>query len=265
MNKRIFHYTSIETLLLILKNKTIRFTSLGKVDDMNEGMTSDYGTLGRFCYVSCWTETPSESIPQWNMYSSDMEGVRISIPYPTNIEEVFECAPYQFTDGTSKNIPLAMFPERLDPMGVNPPYLPEYFEVTYTSDKALLYPKVYTYKKIKNGYEENISNLSLLGKFKEKKWKFQEETRFKIFLTPWSLNELKSVQSSGEQIELFGRLKETRPFYDYLDLDLMEECLSKIQVTCGPKVSDAQKEIIQLILDKYSPGKRLIESQLQIR
>ena len=78
---KIYHYTSLETLLLILKNRTLRFTSLGIVDDMKEGVTEDYGQLGRFCYASCWTEEQIESIPQWHMYSSDMSGVRISISF----------------------------------------------------------------------------------------------------------------------------------------------------------------------------------------
>ncbi len=33
----IHHYTNIENLALILKNKTIRFNRLDKVDDLEEG------------------------------------------------------------------------------------------------------------------------------------------------------------------------------------------------------------------------------------
>ncbi len=36
----IHHYTSIENLALILKNKTIRFTRLDKVDDSEEAATA---------------------------------------------------------------------------------------------------------------------------------------------------------------------------------------------------------------------------------
>ena len=35
--KHIYHYTNIETLALILKNKTIRFNRLDRVDDISEG------------------------------------------------------------------------------------------------------------------------------------------------------------------------------------------------------------------------------------
>lgn len=73
----LYHYTSIETLALILKNKTIRFSSLSRVDDVEEEATADYGNLGRFTFVSCWTNDLEESIPLWNLYTPNMTGVRI--------------------------------------------------------------------------------------------------------------------------------------------------------------------------------------------
>ena len=76
----IHHYTSIENLALILKNKTIRFTRLDKVDDSEEAETVDMGKFGRFVYVSCWTSDEQESIPLWNLYTPDMHGVRIRLP-----------------------------------------------------------------------------------------------------------------------------------------------------------------------------------------
>ena len=51
----LYHYTSIETLALILANKTICFNNLLNVDDSEEAETFDMGKFGRFVYVSCWT------------------------------------------------------------------------------------------------------------------------------------------------------------------------------------------------------------------
>ena len=76
--KTLYHYTSVDTLLLILQNKTLRFKSLLYVDDPLEPTTSDFGNLGGFKYVSCWTDTPN-SIPQWTMYSNNMTGVCIGL------------------------------------------------------------------------------------------------------------------------------------------------------------------------------------------
>lgn len=260
---KIYHYTSLETLLQILKNKTLRFTSLGIVDDMIEGGTEDYGQLGRFCYVSCWTEEQVESIPQWNMYSSDMSGVRISISF-NSLSDLLILRPYSFDDDKYINIPINMFPEKLSPMGMQPPYVPEYFKVTYTEEQSLLKPKVYNYRKTDTGYEENVQ-IDLLGKFKSLKWQFQNESRFKFFLTPWSLDEMKNVKTTEEHLSLFKRLKDTQPMLNYLDLDLNPDVLSNIEITMGPKISEEKKEILKLIVDKYCPNVVINESNLEIR
>ena len=94
----IYHYTSIETLKLILKNQTLRFKSLGYVDDPNEQKTSDFGTIGSFNYVSCWT-TQYDNIPQWNMYGDDCKGAMIAISFNT-VLDVFETEKFSF-DGES--------------------------------------------------------------------------------------------------------------------------------------------------------------------
>ena len=43
-NKQIYHYTTIETLALILKNHTIRFSRLDKVDDIEESELMSFGS-----------------------------------------------------------------------------------------------------------------------------------------------------------------------------------------------------------------------------
>lgn len=76
----LYHYTSIESLALILKNHTIRFTSLDQMDDKQEKMSYDLKNGGQFCYISSWTSDSNESIPMWNMYSSICAGARIKLP-----------------------------------------------------------------------------------------------------------------------------------------------------------------------------------------
>lgn len=44
---KIYHYTNIEALALILKNQTIRFNRLDKVDDIEEGNAESWGV--KFC------------------------------------------------------------------------------------------------------------------------------------------------------------------------------------------------------------------------
>ena len=47
--KYLYHYTSLETLALILRNKTICFNNLLYVDDLDEAETEDMGKFGKIC------------------------------------------------------------------------------------------------------------------------------------------------------------------------------------------------------------------------
>ena len=94
---RIYHYTNIETLALILKNKTIRFNRLDQVDDLEEGQSECSGIkIGQYLFVSCWTEDSEESIPLWRMYTDKGVGVRIGIE-----KDMFKT--YTYNDGNVIN------------------------------------------------------------------------------------------------------------------------------------------------------------------
>lgn len=80
MNRIIHHYTSIDTLTLILKTGHIRFNRLDRVDDKTENDAFSRLKLGEFFFIVCWTTQHEGSIPQWNMYTPNMAGIRISLP-----------------------------------------------------------------------------------------------------------------------------------------------------------------------------------------
>lgn len=83
----VYHYTSLETMKLILKNCNLRFKSLGGVDDPNEEKASDFGAFGHMTYVSCWTSL-KDSIPQWSMYGDNFKGVMITLRFE-DVKDVF--------------------------------------------------------------------------------------------------------------------------------------------------------------------------------
>ena len=76
----LYHYTNVDSLALILKNKTIRLNSLDKMDDLQEQMTLDKQNFGKFVFVSSWTDDETEQIPMWRMYTPKQHGVRIKLP-----------------------------------------------------------------------------------------------------------------------------------------------------------------------------------------
>jgi hypothetical protein len=72
------HYTSIDVLNLILKNKSIRFKRLDLVDDISETKFLEVEDISKLVYVSCWTEakTDDDNLALWAMY-----GVKITLPF----------------------------------------------------------------------------------------------------------------------------------------------------------------------------------------
>lgn len=75
----LYHYASLDTLALILHNRTIRFSRLDKVDDPQEQRSADSQNLGKMKLVSCWTSSDEESIPMWREYAGAECGVRIQM------------------------------------------------------------------------------------------------------------------------------------------------------------------------------------------
>ena len=49
MPQVLYHYTSLETLALILTNKSLCFNTLINVDDIEEAETSDMGVIWKIC------------------------------------------------------------------------------------------------------------------------------------------------------------------------------------------------------------------------
>ena len=59
MPRELYHYTSISNYALILKNRTICFNPLSKMDDPDEEIGIEFGkrkNVGKHLYVSCWTD-----------------------------------------------------------------------------------------------------------------------------------------------------------------------------------------------------------------
>ena len=80
MEKYLYHYTTIDTLQLILRNRTFRFNSLINMDDIEESKTRDFEWVGKYLYVSSWADDGDvENLALWGLYSNHFEGVRIKM------------------------------------------------------------------------------------------------------------------------------------------------------------------------------------------
>lgn len=272
----LYHYTSIETLALILKNNTLCFNNLLNVDDSEEAETFDMGKFGRFVYVSCWTSDEQESIPLWNLYTPDMHGVRIRFPrYPFK-KYLYKKGEYSCTEDIETYINMEkLYNENKVSIVANQPKL---IEIEYTDDMEKLYPKVRevsSEEKFKQYLNEgNIGSGKLdfsysfeeIGRHKRKEWSFQKEWRYIYSVMPMGLKE-SNPPTIEKQIELIRRIenREYEPAYSRMFLDLDDSALESIEVLCGPRMSDAEKIIVKALLKEYCPNGEYRESKLKIK
>lgn len=273
----LYHYTSIEALALILKNKTIRFTRLDLVDDPEEGRTADYGDLGRFYFVSCWTDEEKESIPMWKMYSNDLKGVRIKLPtfifkkYKRETCEITYSKDGAETKGQPKTSYSYIKPNILSRNDIGSPEIPEdiLVKVQYTDNDGLIYPNAIS-KLITNNKESNTSdlklgiNLKVAGKHKRKFWEFQKEYRYILFASPCKLENFNNFTLEGF-LQHFQRSNFIEVTEKHIDLEVDEEKFKEMTITLSPKAGEAEKTIVDLLVQEYNPTSKIEISKVRIR
>lgn len=274
----LYHYTSIETLALILNNRTICFNNLLYVDDMEEAETNDLGLFGKYVNISCWTETHEESIALWNMYTPDMHGVRIKMP-------VFPFKKYHYKTGQfhfKEDVDTYINQEKLymENKGAIIPNLPILFPVEYTDDTNLLFPTIRT-SNSPNSVQQfleaksladipkpiNISySLRELGRYKRSVWSFQKEWRYLVFSSPMGLRDCEPLSLEKQQ-EIIRRLenREQKAPYERFFLEIDNEAFMKMEILLGPKMTEAEKILVVALLEKHGLGDRWKESALRIR
>ena len=264
---KIYHYTNLESLALILKNRTIRFNRLDKVDDIEEGNAESLGV--RFCkyvFVSCWTENSEETIPLWKMYGGDFGGVRISMEY--NMFQEYNVSDLNFGGLKSQgSINTKIHPQDM----INPdffilPILEYNNDLFYRQIKYV--DNVFQYTKdaiqitnIENGRADMTMQMKPFGYYKNKRWEFQNESRFVLYIFPF--NPL--LEGANPEISSIATqsLINNKPlsFYHY-DMHLKDNAFDNMEITLSPSTTEAQRIIIQSIIDKYAPKARINNSTL---
>lgn len=247
---RIYHYTSIETLALILHNKNIRFNRLDFVDDCEESLYGSGPTsikLGQYTFVSCWTKDSKENLSLWKMYTNN-KGVRIGVD-----EDMF------ITYRVNERIQ-SFFAKPLDIMGNA--------MVSSFTNEARLYDVVYVQdlesemKKIVEKIGETGAHFKTyeMGLYKREEWSFQKECRFKINVTPINTNFINKKNTESDFNLLCAFLEAIGPSlavntsinFTYIDIPLRENILDDIEVMMGPMTTDGEKIIVEHLLAKFN-------------
>lgn len=264
---RLFHYTSIESLALILKTQRMRFTRMDCLDDIQEAQRVAGFDFGKYVLVSCWTQEEQESLPQWHMYASGMNGVRISLPM-----HPFNALPYTVPAGfpgiavnDSVSSPIS-FEEGLGPNYFATPLLFQHTfagPVEYVPDVPSEYAKHVTDAVDKTGQQiTTISGSASVARLKESAWAFQSEYRFILAVLPTippgfripnrpGLGDIPSALRAGVDHGL-----------RHLDVRLSVHAMEQISVLCGPLCSAGSIACVDALIAKFSPSAMVEQSAL---
>ncbi len=266
----LFHYTNVETLALILKNRTIRFVPLNKMDDLQEKKASDAKSIGHIFYVSCWTEDTNESIPMWNMYTSLSGGIRIkmkSIPFENKQENIDELKralqpnPHiKLEIGKDLQKTLIPYSEMITHNFIVLPNDADSIlkKVEYTSDKNKLSPRIVSFC---NGEME--LNMEYIGRVKNTHWEFQREWRYILQIVSHDILDSACLQHEKFKKTMInvleGKYEQKIPFYD---LKISDSAFAQMEITLSPKISLGNRVIVENLIEKYNPSATIHNSSL---
>ena len=247
----LYHYTTLDKLALILRNRTIRLNPLDKMDDLQENISSDVKNFGRIFFASSWTDEATESIPMWKMYAPMENGVRIGLPknpikrYPAQmtIKETGEVIDYDVLIPSTELYKNGIYTTEYEKLSI-------LIKMNYTNDLNLLEPKIL-------GEDEKSLVISSFGKYKSKFWEFQKEWRYLLwFIKPNAWNKgndfFKEVCAGNVTLPI-----------SYFDLKIDDECFNKMEVLASPKMSEGNRILLDLLIKRYNPTALLRESGLK--
>ena len=235
---RIYHYTTIETLALILHHKTIRFARLDTVDDPDEyGFEMDALNPAKYTYVSCWTTNSKESIPQWVMYGNQKRGVRISLD--SNLFEIEEKGRHKYILKYKKQ-------EKND-----------YFIMPILNNSLLR--NIYYVDNVKSYYDNIFANINgqtginfnEVGCYKSKDWEFQQECRFVTYAFPKNIDGRMFYPSYIIENNIYPKER-------YIDLPIKESVLNSMKIVLGPMSSAADRIIVESLCERYGFQKSIV-------
>ena len=236
--KKLYHYTSINTLALILKSQAINLGRLDVVNDKREGSSSDFGSFAQYIFISCWTETSEENLALWNMYTHKMRGVRIELPLPIfSIHKINEknnsIVPQEETVNNEKAIFVV-------------PHTDMLYKMTYTDDDSALNPEI-----IVNTGEFSGYSLNKIAVCKKSMWSIENEWRFRLNIFPFDKTgpTNKSVMNFADYVEA----KIPPSISSYL-VKIDNPSFSQMKIRLGPRLEKGDYEIVEALVNTFNPN-----------
>jgi len=246
----IHHYTSIQSLALILESKKIRFTRIDCLDDVKEteGLPDSFKS---FAFVSCWTEDEKENISLWSLYTQ-MKGVRISLPKDMFKRHYIKACDYgNWGYGLDIISPLSLDEIRTDNYLISNPFWLEdgfYKKIIYSDTYIENRKELYTENSNGDIFYKKKQNLFI---HKDSIWEFQKESRFYLIAYPLPpLNIFEDRKTQMLNMNHFLTPKENT--MTFIDVNINENILDNIIVRLSPNFTGADKIIVESLLKRYA-------------
>lgn len=271
---RLYHYTTIDCLAQILKNRTLRFNRLDRVDDIEEGSISPSGVrIGQYVFVSCWTKDSEESIPLWKMYTMNGRGVRISLD-----SQMFRCydnSEIVYCDGIPFSFKGTAYERTLTPITdfVNKDYivLPvgeselDFIlkDIQYVDNVPAAVSTSIFFQQITDNYRIVNINTRSLGLFKHKRWAFEKESRFALLILPG--HHFEKILTFGPDLSqwMLDVMSNNIPgTISYYDLHLKEDIFDSLGIVLGPNCIESDWIVVDALCSKYAPKSIIKRSTL---
>lgn len=207
----ICHYTSYESLVLILKNKSLRLTRYDLMNDYAEKQLSK-ATDGDYRYIVSFTGTTKESVAMWALYGKH-SSLKLRLDIPRG--KLIETANNNFFFDSKKEEKIPTYNTGTIPC--------DYKKKNYSLSDVVYYDKRRNVFKLSgkslNSIEVSPSKISnLAGTIKYDAWEYEKEARLSVVLH----------QDSGTESKN----------YTHIYTGLSDDFIKSICVTYSPWISD---------------------------
>lgn len=294
----LYHYTSVDVLALILKNRTIRLNPLSKMDDWQEQFSAHGRAHGKHIFISSWTSETEEIPKMWRDYCKPHpeNGVRIKLPVN----------PFSKTENN------LLMP------------VPSEIRLAETNRAQIIQAILTNYPETSRKMFDGFEGLQIFGQYKEKLQQEHPDISKRLIASSEELQRntttatpndvhmlLRKVEYTDEPQKLYpqlyneyrgqlfgdftnyGTVKNTswawqkewryvvgfyrmRAFrrktddtlewydvsFDYYDLKLDPNKLNQLEVMTSPVIADQSRSRLQDLLNMYLPGTPIVNSAL---
>lgn len=227
--KKLYHFTTYESLISILKNKTFRLSLIGESNDKAE-ITLANQELIKNLYIMSFKEDERENVNMWAMYGKP-SGIKIRIDFSK--EELVKClenGKWSFNENEEKWIKRKRLFDSENKLYVlsNVAYLSK-----NKNDRLSLsiYRKRFVNLKI-SSIDEIKKSYDLSGFVKYDIWENEREVRLRICPA--------DIETQNDRKHLY--------------LKLTDELIKTIHITFNPWLSDVMKEEIKKSLNGLCDG-----------